>query len=225
MSLVPPAEMSPHADMPLPPTTSAGAPGLYGRARGTLRNPFSAIGLGILAVLILAAVFAPLLTSYDPTGFNGADKFMAPGSQHFFGTDDVGRDIFSRVLFGARYSLAAGMVILLVAASIGTLVGLVAGYAGGWVDEALMRATDMFLAFPALILAMCVAAALGPSLVNATLATAIVWWPWYARLVRGQVLQLKTRRSWPPRDSRARAVPASSSITCCATARRRSSSR
>ena len=158
---------------------------------GLCRNPFSALGLGILALLILAAIFAPLLTSYDPTGFNGADKFMAPGSQHFFGTDDVGRDIFSRVLYGARYSLAAGIVILLVAASIGTLVGLVAGYAGGWVDEALMRATDMFLAFPALILAMCVAAALGPSLLNATLATAIVWWPWYARLVRGQVLQLK----------------------------------
>jgi peptide/nickel transport system permease protein len=192
MSLVPPAEMSPHADLPIPPDDIARRMrGFTSVLAGLCRNPFSALGLGILALLILAAVFAPVLTSYDPTGFNGADKFIAPGTQHFFGTDDVGRDIFSRVLYGARYSLAAGIVILLIAATIGTLVGLVAGYAGGWVDEALMRATDMFLAFPALILAMCVAAALGPSLLNATLATAVVWWPWYARLVRGQVLQLK----------------------------------
>ena len=165
--------------------------GAVGTFRRLVRNPLSAFGLLVLVLLLLVAIFAPLLAPSDPDAFNGAAKFMPPSAQHFFGTDNVGRDIFSRVLFGARYSLIAAVVILTIAAVLGTIVGLIAGYAGGWVDEALMRITDMFLAFPALILAMVVAAALGPSLFNATAAIAIVWWPWYARLVRGQVLQLK----------------------------------
>jgi peptide/nickel transport system permease protein len=192
VSLVPPAEMTPTADFPAP------GDDVRRRLRGTttilarmVRNPLSALGLALLALLLLAAVFAPLIAPYNPDGFNAVAKFRPPSSHHLFGTDDVGRDIFSRVLYGARYSLTAGIVILGLAASIGTVVGLIAGYAGGLLDEVLMRITDMFLAFPALILAMCVAAALGPSLANATVATAIVWWPWYARLVRGQVLQLR----------------------------------
>jgi peptide/nickel transport system permease protein len=192
VSLVPPAEMTPTADLPAP------GDDVRRRLRGTtailarlVRNPLSAFGLGLLVLLLFAAVFAPLLAPYNPDGFDAAAKFLPPSSQHLFGTDDVGRDIFSRVLYGARYSLTAGLVILGLAATVGTVVGLVAGYSGGLLDEVLMRITDMFLAFPALILAMCVAAALGPSLVNAIIATAIVWWPWYARLVRGQVLQLR----------------------------------
>jgi peptide/nickel transport system permease protein len=192
VSLVPPAEMTPTADAPAP------SDDVSRRLRGTttilsrlVRNPLSALGLGLLCLLVIGAVFAPLIAPYNPDGFNAADKFLPPSAHHLFGTDDVGRDLFSRVLYGARYSLTAGVAILAIAASLGTVVGLVAGYSGGLVDEVLMRITDMFLAFPALILAMCVAAALGPSLVNATLATAIVWWPWYARLVRGQVLQLR----------------------------------
>jgi peptide/nickel transport system permease protein len=192
VSLVPPAEMAPTPDVPGP------ADDVRCRLRGTttilvrlLRNPLSALGLVLLGLLVLGAIFAPLIAPYDPNGFDAAAKFLGPSPHHLFGTDDVGRDLFSRVLYGARYSLTAGVVILAIAASLGTVVGLVAGYAGGLVEEVLMRITDMFLAFPALILAMCVAAALGPSLVNATLATAIVWWPWYARLVRGQVLQLR----------------------------------
>jgi peptide/nickel transport system permease protein len=192
VSLVPPAEMAPTPDVP------GAADDVRRRLRGTtailarlLRNPLSALGLVLLGLLVVGAVFAPLIAPYDPNGFDAAAKFMGPSAHHLFGTDDVGRDLFSRVLYGARYSLTAGVVILAIAACVGTVVGLVAGYAGGLVDEVLMRITDMFLAFPALILAMCVAAALGPSLVNATLATAIVWWPWYARLVRGQVLQLR----------------------------------
>jgi peptide/nickel transport system permease protein len=168
------------------------------RLRGTtmllgrlVRNPLSAIGLATLVLLAAAAVFAPLIAPYDPNAFDAAAKFVAPSAHHLFGTDEVGRDLFSRVLYGARYSLTSGFTILAIAASLGTVVGLVSGYAGGWMDEALMRATDMFLAFPALVLAMCVAAALGPNLLDATVAIAIVWWPWYARLVRGQVLQLK----------------------------------
>jgi peptide/nickel transport system permease protein len=156
-----------------------------------MSNPLSAAGLLVLALFVVAAVAAPLIAPYDPEAFDGAAKFLAPSSQHLFGTDDVGRDIFSRVIFGTRYSLTAAIGILAFAAIVGTTVGLVAGYAGAWVDEVLMRVTDMFLAFPALVLAMGAAAALGPSLLNATIATGIVWWPWYARLVRGQVLQLK----------------------------------
>jgi peptide/nickel transport system permease protein len=159
--------------------------------RRLTQNRLSAFGLIVLLCFVFIAIFAPLLAPYDPDAFNAAAKFMGPSLQHFFGTDDVGRDIFSRVLFGARYSLVAGGLILSLAAIIGSTVGLVAGYSGGWVDEVLMRVTDIFLAFPALVLALCIAAALGPSLVNASIATAVAWWPWYARLVRGQVLQLK----------------------------------
>jgi len=162
--------------------------------RRLTQNPISAFGLIVLVLLVLVAVFAPLLAPYDPNAFNAAAKFIHPGLQHLFGTDDVGRDIFSRVLFGARYSLLAGGLILVIAAAIGTTIGLISGYSGGWVDEVLMRITDIFLAFPALVLALCIAAALGPSLINASIATAIAWWPWYARLVRGQVLQLKNEQ-------------------------------
>lgn len=159
--------------------------------RRMARNPLTAVGLAILLAMVVAALLAPLLAPYDPNGFNSAAKFLPPSVHHLFGTDDVGRDLFSRVLYGARYSLTAGVAVLACAALIGTAIGLVAGYGGGRTDEVLMRFTDMFLAFPALVLAMCVSAALGPSLLNATIAIAIVWWPWYARLVRGQVLQLK----------------------------------
>jgi peptide/nickel transport system permease protein len=192
MSLVPPAEMTPSVDLPLPPDDVRrrfrGTTAIVGRLA---RNPLSAFGLALLGLLAIGAIFAPWIAPYDPDGFNAAAKFLPPSAHHLFGTDDVGRDIFSRVLYGARYSLTAGIVILAIAATVGTVVGLVAGYAGGLLDEVLMRITDMFLAFPALILAMCVAAALGPSLTNAIVATAAVWWPWYARLVRGQVLQLR----------------------------------
>jgi peptide/nickel transport system permease protein len=154
-------------------------------------NPLSCAGLVVLAAFVVLAVFAPLVAPYDPNVFDGAAKFLHPSASHLFGTDDAGRDILSRVIYGTRYSLGAAAAILAFAAAVGTAIGLVSGYAGGWVDEALMRLTDMFLAFPALVLAMGAAAALGPSLFNAAVATGIVWWPWYARLVRGQVLQLK----------------------------------
>jgi peptide/nickel transport system permease protein len=165
------------------------------RGPGLLRrlaaNRLALFGLVVLGLFVVLAVAAPLIAPYDPSHFDGAAKFLAPGSAHPFGTDDAGRDVLSRVIYGTRYSLVAAVGILAFAAVVGTAVGLVAGYAGGWVDEALMRVTDMFLAFPALVLAMAAAAALGPSVVNAAVATGIVWWPWYARLVRGQVLALK----------------------------------
>jgi peptide/nickel transport system permease protein len=159
--------------------------------RRLVSNPLSLAGLIILVLFVVLAIAAPLIAPYNPDALDGAAKFLAPSGSHLFGTDDVGRDLLSRVIYGARYSLLSAVAILAFAASLGTAIGLIAGYAGGWVDEVLMRITDMFLAFPALVLAMAAAAALGPSLFNAAVAIGIVWWPWYARLVRGQVLHLK----------------------------------
>jgi peptide/nickel transport system permease protein len=162
-----------------------------GLFRRLLRNPLSAAGLALVCLAILAAALAPQIAPADPLAMAPADRLMPPSAAHWFGTDDGGRDILSRIIYGTRSSLATALGILALASVIGTLVGLIAGSCGGWIDEILMRVTDMFLAFPALVLAMGLAATLGPSLFNAMIATALVWWPWYARLVRGQTLQLK----------------------------------
>jgi peptide/nickel transport system permease protein len=162
-----------------------------GLVRRLLTNPLSAVGAILVCVAILVAVFAPHIARFDPIVMSPENRLLPPSADHWFGTDDGGRDILSRIIFGTRYSLLAALGILAMASALGTIVGLAAGSFGGWVDEALMRLTDMFLAFPALVLAMGLAATLGPSLFNAIIATALVWWPWYARLVRGQTLQLK----------------------------------
>lgn len=165
------------------------------RPKGLLRrliaNPLSAIGLVLACAAILIAIFAPWIAPHDPVSMDLANRLAPPSAQHWFGTDDNGRDILSRIVFGARYSLLTALGILILSCVLGTIIGLAAGLLGGWVDEVLMRLTDMFLAFPALVLAMGLAAALGASLFNAMIATVIVWWPWYARIVRGQTLQLK----------------------------------
>jgi peptide/nickel transport system permease protein len=154
-------------------------------------DPVTAAGLVLALAFVLMAVLAPVIAHHDPIAIDPPHRLEAPGPQYWFGTDEEGRDIFSRVLYGSRYSLGAAASILVIAVTVGVSLGLVSGYAGGWVDEALMRITDMFLAFPSLVLAMGVAATLGPSLINGVLAIAVVWWPWYARLVRGLVLRLK----------------------------------
>ena len=154
-------------------------------------NPVSLVGLALAVALIVVAIAAPVIVPYDPIDLNPRDRLLPPSAANWFGTDDGGRDICSRVIFGTRYSLLAAAVVLSLAVVLGTSVGLVAGFAGGKTDEALMRLTDMFLAFPALVLAMGISAALGPSLVNSMIAIAVVWWPWYARLVRGQTLRLR----------------------------------
>lgn len=159
--------------------------------RRVIANPVSAIGLAIALLLVAVAVAAPLLGLDDPLRLQPKDRLLPPSAAHWFGTDDGGRDVFSRVLYGARYSLAAALVVLSISVTIGTAIGLAAGYFGGAVDEALMRLTDIFLAFPALLLAMGISAALGASLTNSMIAIALVWWPWYARLVRGQTLRLR----------------------------------
>lgn len=150
-------------------------------------------GLLVILLFALLAVFAPVLAPFDPLAQDIPNGLAPPSPEHWMGTDKLGRDIFSRMLYGARISLGAGLGVVIMAGLLGTAVGIVAGYVGGWLDEALMRVTDIFFAFPSLILAMAIAGALGPSLQNALIAVAVVTWPVYARLIRGQVLVLRDR--------------------------------
>jgi len=119
------------------------------------------------------------------------DRVQPPGGVHFWGTDELGRDIFTRVLYGGRITIPAGIAVIVIGGIIGTLIGAVAGYAGGIWDELLMRFTELFMAFPTIILAMAISAALGPDIRNAIIALVVVWWPSYARLMRGLVINAK----------------------------------
>lgn len=148
----------------------------------------------ILIALIVLTFFGESLAPYNPTGIDIPSKLNPPGGTHLLGTDEMGRDVLSRIMAGTRYSTMTIAVIMSSCLLIGILVGTLAGYYGGVVDEALMRITDVFLAFPPLILALAIVAALGPGLVNAMLAISFVWWPWYARMVRGLVLQAKEQQ-------------------------------
>jgi peptide/nickel transport system permease protein len=146
-----------------------------------------------LAVVIVIGFFGRPLAPYDPLAVETSRRFQPPGSPFWMGTDNLGRDIASRVMSGAGLALLSGFTILTSAILVGTAVGLVSGFFGGLVDEILMRLSDIFIAFPGLLLALAIAAALGPNLTNAMIAIAAVWWPPYARLVRGQVLSLRQR--------------------------------
>ena len=156
-----------------------------------LHNPLSLAGGAILLVLALAGAFAPLLAPANPVAVHMTALLQPPSAAHWFGTDNLGRDLLSRTLYGARISLTIGFVVVLTSGAVGSMIGLVSGFFGGIVDLALMRLADMFLAFPSLILAMALAAALGPSLTNAMVAIAITAWPGYARLIRSVTLSLK----------------------------------
>lgn len=162
-------------------------------ARRLRKEPMMLLGLLLLLLFFVLALFAPLISPYNPLEQHIADSLSPPLSDYWLGTDKLGRDILSRMLHGARISVFVGLAVVLSAGAFGTLVGLIAGYRRGWADEALMRITDIFFAFPSLILAMAIAGALGPSLRNALIAVAVVLWPVYARLVRGQVLSLRER--------------------------------
>ncbi|ESR25598.1 ABC transporter permease [Lutibaculum baratangense] len=154
-------------------------------------RPAALVALCVVVVIVLAALLAPLLAPYDPTQQSWTAVRQAPSWQHWFGTDEVGRDVFSRVLYGARASLAAGVVSIVIAVIFGVPLGLLAGYVGGWVDAALSRLTDAMLAIPFLILAIALAAFLGPNLTNAMIAIGISATPIFIRLTRGQVLTVK----------------------------------
>ena len=149
--------------------------------------------LGILICLgwILAAVLAPVVAPYDPIAQDLSLRLKAPSAIHWFGTDNFGRDIFSRVIYGGRYSLLAGCLSVIIAGIIGTFYGALAGYVGGWLDNVMMRFSEMILSFPSLILAMIINAVMGSNLFNTMFALVIVSWPTYARLMRSVVLSVK----------------------------------
>lgn len=155
------------------------------------RNHLALLGLLIVGFWLLITLGAPLLAPYEPLKQNIVDRLQPPGSTYWFGTDQLGRDIFSRVMYGGRISLPAALMVILLAGAVGTLIGSVAGFWGGMIDELFMRLTDIFMAFPTIILAMSIAAALGPNISNAIVAMTVVWWPNYARVVRSLVLSVK----------------------------------
>ena len=156
----------------------------------SLRQPLALVGAAIAVLWLLVAVFAPLVAPYDPLEQTFA-SFEAPSSEHPFGTDELGRDVFSRVVYGARISLPLGILLVVLASTIGGVLGALAGYFRGVADGVVMRAADLVFAFPAIILAMVVTAALGRGLTNAVLALVIVAWPSYARVVRSLVLSIE----------------------------------
>ena len=159
--------------------------------RWLLRRPLTLLGVGIVLAVVIVGLAAPLLAPYDPLALDIANRLQPLSRTHPLGTDHLGRDMLSRIIYGARISLGVGVTIAVMGALVGTVLGLLAGYLGGKIDETIMRICDMFLAFPALILAMALAASLGPSLRNTMLALVVIWWPWYTRIMRGQVLALR----------------------------------
>ncbi len=154
-------------------------------------NYLFTLGVIICFLWILAAVLAPVIAPYDPIAQDLALRLKAPSAEHLFGTDNFGRDIFSRVIYGGRYSLLAGCLTVVIAGFIGTFYGAIAGYVGGWVDNVMMRISEMILSFPSLILAMIINAVMGSNLFNTMFALVIVAWPTYARLMRSVVLSVK----------------------------------
>ena len=172
-----------------------------------LRNPSLVIGGLIILILVFLAVFAPLLATHGVDQPDMRNRFSLPSAAHWLGTDNLGRDLWSRLIFGARISLSIGIISVTVAALIGTSVGLAAGYFGGWVDMLLMRITDVFLGFPAVVLTLAIVAVLGPGIVNISAAIIAVTWTEYARVVRATTLVLREQNyvqaakalgaSWP----------------------------
>jgi peptide/nickel transport system permease protein len=159
--------------------------------RVLFRNPMALAGLAVILLWSLVAILAPVIAPYDPLEQNIQDRLQPPSREHLCGTDELGRDIFSRIIYGARISLPMGLIVVVFAMFLGGAVGALAGFIGGRFDDLVMRLADITLAFPSIVLALAIAAALGPSLKNLLIAMMAVWWPEYARLMRGQVLSVK----------------------------------
>ena len=169
-------------------------PDLRRTIRKFRQSPLPLAGLIIFVIVALIAIFGPFFVPYPKDASSAvhiAQKLQGPSADHWFGTDQVGRDILTRVIVGSRTSLLAGLTVIGLALAIGTLLGSIAGYLGGWIDNLIMRVTDIFLTIPDLILAMAFAAALGPGLLNVMIAVSLVWWPGYCRLVRANVIALR----------------------------------
>ena len=160
----------------------------------TVRNKLTLVGFVLVGVIVFIGLLAPILAPYDPNLMNIPARLQGPGAEHFFGTDEMGRDTLSRVMYGARISIAVGVTIVVVSAAIGIVLGSVSGYLGGRVDQAVIAVTDMILAFPSMVLALALTAAMGPGLLNTMLAVIIVRIPMYTRLMRGQVLVQKEQQ-------------------------------
>ena len=163
---------------------------------GLRANPLLVVGAVASACILVVALLAPLLAPFPGDAGTATHPFAVlhpPSAQHWFGTDNVGRDVLSRVLYGARISPLIALIVLLIAGAIGIPLGLAAGYFGGWIDEVIMRVTDIFLAFPPLLLALAFAAVLPATLTTVIVAIAISWWPWYVRLIRGQAASVAGR--------------------------------
>lgn len=161
------------------------------RIREFRRNPLAMWGAGVVLVLLFAAAFAPLLTAYSPAAQDLGSRLLPPSATHLFGTDGFGRDIFTRVLYGSRITLLVIVLVSMIVLPVGLTIGVVAGYFGGLADVLLMRITDVFLAFPKLILALALVAAMRPSIESAILAIAITSWPPYARLARVETMRMR----------------------------------
>lgn len=161
------------------------------------KNKMTILGLVIVLCIIFCAIFASVLAPY-PEAATGSIDFakmnLKPSSTNWFGTDEIGRDIFSRIIYGTRYSLLMGAVVITIAVTIGVPLGLIAGYWGGRANSIIMRVTDVFLAVPSLILAMAVAAILKPNLMNSMIAISFGWWPWFTRLVQAETLKIKNEQ-------------------------------
>lgn len=157
------------------------------------RSPLTMVGLSIILIIIIMAIFAPYIASHDPVIMNLDNRLAPPSKAHLLGTDELGRDILSRIIHGAGIALKIVLIVLAIDLPLGILLGLTAGYFGGWIDEIIMRIADIFMAFPRLILAMAIGTALGPSLRNTMIAIALTMWPVYARLARGETLSIKER--------------------------------
>ena len=172
-------------------------PGRRARVLAAARhNALLAVGMGMCVMIVAVAVLAPLIAPFPGDAGSAThplETLHAPSSAHLFGTDQVGRDVFSRVLYGARISPLIAVFVLVISVAIGVPLGLAAGYFGGIVDEVIMRITDVFLAFPALLLALAFAAVLRPTITNTIVAISVTWWPWYTRIIRGQAASV-TRR-------------------------------
>ena len=154
-------------------------------------NPVVVIGLIVVLLWVLLSILAPVIAPYTPLEQNVRDRLQAPSSAHWMGTDELGRDIYTRVLYGGRVTIPAGLAVIIIDGILGTIIGALAGYVGGIWDEIMMRLTELFMAFPTIILAMAITAALGPDIWNAVLALVLVRWPSYARLTRSLILEVK----------------------------------
>jgi peptide/nickel transport system permease protein len=166
---------------------------LYRQWLAFKRNPMAVAGLAIIVLLLLIAAFAPLIAPFDPLAQALDKRLLPPSSTNWFGTDALGRDIFSRIVYGTRITLVIVLLVVVTVGPFGLLIGAISGYYGGWVDRLLMRITDVFLAFPRLVLALAFVAALGPGIVNAIIAIAITTWPPYARVARAETMVIRNQ--------------------------------